>query len=112
KLVDSRTRKAHMIKKEILPRNFLDVGKSSSKVAATMDLLKAPLQKMDISEDLIDLPEAPLQEMDIPEDPIQKDSSNDDSVVSSYEKFYSLLVKVNLIKANGLLEEGEIHNIL
>ncbi|CAG8510977.1 2458_t:CDS:2, partial [Gigaspora rosea] len=85
--------KAYMIKKEILARNFLDVGKSSSKVAATMDLLEAPLQEMDIPEDLIDLPEAPLPEMDIPEDLIQKDSSDDNSVVSSHKEFYSFISK-------------------
>ncbi|CAG8764055.1 9070_t:CDS:2, partial [Gigaspora rosea] len=93
KLVDPRTRKAHMIKKEIPTRNFLDVGKSSSKVAATMGLPEAPLQEMDIPEDPIDLPEAPLPEMDIPEDPIQKDSSDDNSVVSSHEEFYSFISK-------------------
>ncbi|CAG8694026.1 24139_t:CDS:1 [Gigaspora rosea] len=82
-----------MIKKEIPARNFLDVGKSSSKVVATMDLPEAPLQEMDIPENLIDLPEAPLPEMDIPEDPIQKDSSDDDSVVSSYKEFYSFISK-------------------
>ncbi|CAG8759874.1 5234_t:CDS:2, partial [Gigaspora rosea] len=91
KLVDPRTKKAHMIKKEIPARNFLDVGKSLSKVATTIDLPEALHQKMDIPEDPIDLPEAPLPEIDISEDPIQKDSSNDDSVVSLYEEFYSFI---------------------
>ncbi|CAG8661299.1 433_t:CDS:2 [Gigaspora rosea] len=39
------------------------------------------------------LPEAPLLEVDIPEDSIQKDSSDDDSVVSSHEEFYSFISK-------------------
>ncbi|CAG8794057.1 7968_t:CDS:2, partial [Gigaspora rosea] len=49
--------------------------------------------KMDIPEDLIDLLEAPLPEMDIPEYPIQKDSSDDNSIVSLYEEFYSFISK-------------------
>src|SRR5260363_41691 len=64
KLVDPRTRKAYMIKKEIPARNFLDVGK----VAATIDLPEDLLLEMDIPEDPIDLPEAPYPEMDILED--------------------------------------------
>ncbi|CAG8797150.1 23970_t:CDS:2, partial [Gigaspora rosea] len=80
-------------KKEIPPRNFLDVVKFSSKVAATIDVPEAPLQEMDIPEDPIDLLEAPLPEMNIPEDPIQKDDSNDDSAISLYEEFYSFISK-------------------
>ncbi|CAG8799019.1 13808_t:CDS:1, partial [Gigaspora rosea] len=54
--------------------------------------------EMNIPEDPIDLPEAPLSEMDIPEDPIQKDSSDDDSVVSSHEEFYSFISKCQFNK--------------
>ncbi|CAG8787907.1 2646_t:CDS:1, partial [Gigaspora rosea] len=89
KLIDPRTRKAHIIKKEIQ----LDVGKSSSKVAATMDLPEALLQEIDIPENPTNLPEAPLLEMDIPEDPIQKNRSDNNSVVSSYKEFYSFISK-------------------
>ncbi|CAG8823242.1 21376_t:CDS:1, partial [Gigaspora rosea] len=77
-LVDPRTKRSHMARRDTVVRNFLDVGRSSTTI--------------------IDLPEILFSEMEFPDmeisdNPIQLDtvSSNNESIISSYEEEYNFI---------------------
>ncbi|CAG8604047.1 1892_t:CDS:2, partial [Gigaspora rosea] len=73
--------------------NFFDIGKSSHKVAATIDLLEAPLQEIDIPENPIDLPEAPLRKWIFQRIQYKKLVLTMILLFLLYEEFYSFISK-------------------
>ncbi|CAG8808029.1 22592_t:CDS:1, partial [Gigaspora rosea] len=72
-LVNPRTKKSHMARRDIVVKNFLDVGGSSTTI---IDLPEIPF------------PEIKFPDMEISDNPIQFDivNSDNESVVSSYEE--------------------------
>ncbi|CAG8749521.1 23954_t:CDS:2, partial [Gigaspora rosea] len=92
-LINPRTKKSHMARRDTVVRNFLDVGGSSTTI--------------------IDLPEIPFPEMEFPDmeisdNPIQLDtiSSDNELIISSYEEEYNFITKTRPKKEKNL-ENGE-----
>src|ERR1043165_6334884 len=93
KLVDPRTRSAHMLKKNTtsITRNYHDAGESSSKTTFTFT---SKFPEMDIPEELPEMDVQELLAIDIAnEDPMHIDSSDNDFIISSYENDFSFIAK-------------------
>ncbi|CAG8634738.1 24399_t:CDS:2, partial [Gigaspora rosea] len=77
-LVDPRTKKSHIARRNTVVRNFLDVGRSSTTV---IDLSEIPFLEIEFPD------------MEIPDNPIQLDtfSSDNESIISSYEEEYNFI---------------------
>ncbi|CAG8711503.1 24278_t:CDS:1, partial [Gigaspora rosea] len=93
-LVNPRTKKSHMARRDTVVRNFLDVGGSSTTV--------------------IDLPEIPFSEMEFPDmeildNSIQLDtvSSDNESIISSYEEEYNFITKTQSKKGKKSGKQGK-----
>ena len=97
KLVDPRTRKAHNIRKDIIgvTRDYHDAIESSNKTIITSS---KTLSKKDILEELPD--------MNIYEETMLIDSSDNDSVVSSYKNDFSFIAKSQSKKGKRPVRNG------
>ncbi|CAG8448083.1 5495_t:CDS:2 [Gigaspora rosea] len=79
-LVDPKTKKSHMARRDTVVRNFVDVGGSSTTV---IDLPEIPF------------PEIEFQDMEIPDNLIQLDtiSSDNELIIFLYEEEYNFITK-------------------
>jgi len=111
-LVDPRTRKAYILKKDVVTRN---IGESSSKPTGLMALSELDFSELDLLEldfSDIDLPEPSIKEsmqIDLElsiEESMQIDLSDNDSVISNSDVEYSFITKEQSKKGKKPIGSG------